>query len=169
MTNRLNYNNGTNVVPDGSVRISASSIGDYFEQTPTWYRTHILELEKFIGSTASVLGTCVHFYSEDSFLHGTVDKNEIFNYINMQSSIVPELDVDTILHQHPIMGQTLLNYLEENPSYKVEEFLYKELYPGIGVGGSCDSLVKLDDGTYLVRDWKTSSNKVTALTKDLTD
>ena len=158
MATRLDYNNGENVVPPDHFRISASSFEKFFSHTSQWYNENLLETSAgFTGSTASVLGTCVHFFSEDQHTNQTVDTEEIERYIIQECATDMEINSEIIQHQYPIMGQVLLNYLEENPSHEVEKFLYQEILPGIGIGGSVDSLAQLPDGTYKIRDWKTTS------------
>jgi hypothetical protein len=65
------------------------------------------------------------------------------------------------------MVDTLLPFMESNPTTEAEKFIYYEILPGIGAGGSIDALcgdhVVAEDGTITytgevtIRDWKTSS------------
>ena len=52
-------------VPDDcTFKISPSSIGDFFNYPSVWYKDHILGEKQFTGSTASTIGTCVHYIAE---------------------------------------------------------------------------------------------------------
>jgi len=144
VTTRLDYYNGQNEVPAGSTRISASSIAKFFSKTTGWWRENLMGEEGFTNSTASILGTCTHFVAEEFARTGEVDKDEIERYIaQFDDETVEEnweLDTSLIRLQYPIMGMALVNnYLMENPPSTIEEFMYKEILPGIGVGGSCDN------------------------------
>jgi len=142
---RLDYYNGENEVPAGSTRISASSFAKFFSSTTSWWRENLMNETGFTNSTSSVLGTCVHFVAEEYVRNnGVVDKEEIERYIaQFDEDTEDNWDIDTsiIRLQYPIMGMALVNmYLIENPPSAIEEFLYEEILPEIGVGGSCDNL-----------------------------
>lgn len=147
---RLDYNNGENVVPKGHIRVGASGIAKFITSTRQFWGELMLGEEGFVGSTASVLGTCTHFYGEDSLLNGEVDQAEIEKYIEKH----PHLDQDFIREQHPIMGGALLDYIQSNLSGTLvpERFVFEEILPGIGVGGSIDLIA----GDTII-DWKTTS------------
>jgi len=148
MATRLDYYNGENEVPEGSIRISASQIARYITHTNAFWRELMLGEEGFKGSTSSVLGTCVHFGAEEFVKTNTVDVEEIEKYIDEQSiTDIEDLDLDLIRKQYPIMIETLVNqYLLDNPPTFVEEFLSEEVlssdgeYKAVYVGGSCDNM-----------------------------
>ena len=161
MKTRLDYNNGENVVPEGHIRIQASSFLSFFTSTAVWFREKLYGAEGFTGSTSSVLGTCVHFYSSDFFddtgtPKGTIDVEEIERYISTFDAS-PEIDTAYIREQYPIMGRTLLQWVESHDIKEVERFLATELQPGIWIGGSVDCLEELYDGSYEIVDYKTVS------------
>ena len=146
---KLDYNNGTNIVPEGSHRISASGVGKYFSQTRQFWGEMMLGETGFTGSTASVLGTCVHYTAECFANTGTVneeDEAEIDRYIAQfedEADIAydPEIDCSIIRFQWPIMARVLQeNYLADSTPVSSEDFLYEEILDTIGVGGSCDAV-----------------------------
>lgn len=143
VTTRLDYYNGTNEVPAGSTRISASAIAKFFSKTTSWWRENLMGEEGFTNSTSSILGTCTHFVGEEFATRGEVDKDEIEKYIAQFDDDLEEnyeIDTSVIRLQYPIMGMALVNnYIMENPPSAVEDFLYEEILPKIGVGGSCDN------------------------------
>jgi len=170
---KLDYNNGENEVPKGSYRISASGVGKYFSQTRQFWGELMLGETGFTGSTASVLGTCVHYTAECVANHGDVkqaDEKEIERYIEQfenpeNVAYDQEIDCDIIRYQWPLMARVLKeDYLNSNKPTSSEDFLYKEMLPGIGAGGSCDAIDgivnskgKIEFGTIV--DYKTSSAK----------
>ena len=158
MATRLDYNDGKNVVPEGHFRIQPSSFADFFSSTAMWFREKVYDEAGFEGSTSTVLGTCVHFYAADMHENGYVDVAEIEKYIEECAETMPDLDVDRIREQYPIMGATVLSWYSSHEVEESEEFLAEELLPGIWVGGSIDALEKLYDGSYEVVDYKTTSD-----------
>ena len=164
--NKLDYNFGNvGILPENHIRIQASSLARFFSRTSEWYDEKLCDAEGFQSNTSSVLGTCVHFYSEDFIKTGQVDTIEIEKYIRKFDS---NDDVDTayIRRQYPIMGEKLLNWLSLNPPTAVEEFISYELKPGIHIGGSVDNRTQLSSSnssqssidTYEVVDYKTTGS-----------
>ena len=147
--NKLNYYNGENLMNPGDIRISASSIAKYITNTNEFWRELMLGEKNFTGSTASILGSAVHFMAEDFVKTGTVDGNEIEDYIDQESAKDPSnIDASIIREHYPIMGTKLINeYLLHNRPSFVEEFLMEELIPAtnghgtIYVGGSNDGII----------------------------
>lgn len=159
MSNKLDYYNGTNEVPEGSFRISASSISKFFYDTRQWWGENLLEEEGFLSSTSSVLGTCVHYVAEMYGKNKEVsdeDKLEIEKYITQEASKNESIDAELIREQYKVMGENLINsFIISNPPTHQEEFMYKEILPGIGVGGSNDYF---NEKTGTVADYKTTSS-----------
>jgi len=155
---RLDYNYGNKgALPEGHIRIQASALAKFFSRTSEWYDEKLCDAEGFTGSTSSVLGTCVHFYSQDFTETGQVDTDEIERYIsNFEDQ--PNIDTAYIRRQHPIMGEKLLQWLSNNEPAAVEEFITYELKPGIHIGGSVDNRSTLYDGTFEVIDYKTTGS-----------
>jgi len=156
MANPLDYNNGEHIVPDGAFRISPSGIARFFTAPTAWWRENLLGEAGFEGSTASVLGTCVHYCAERYALTGTLsdeDKQHIEDYIDQESAKNSEVDPDIIRTQFKIMATNLINeYLIYNHPQEVEPFVVETILPNIMVGGSIDNITN-----NIIVDYKTSS------------
>ena len=151
---KLDYDNGENVVPEGSFRISASGIARFITDGNAWWRENLLGESGFTGSTASVLGTLVHYCAERYALTSTFsddDKSEVANYLLKHTDpeykeYNPDVDKSIIDNQFPIMAQNLINsYVSSNMPTEVEPFVAHEIKPNIFVGGSIDAL----EGVYI--------------------
>ena len=140
MLDYFSYNNGSDIVPDGAFRISPSQLSRFFDDTPNWWREFYLgEAPKFTGSTATELGSCVHAAAHMYTLTQSVDYAQIDSYISSISN--PEVDKSVIQECYPVMVSTLLaSFLEQQSAtiVEAEKFIWLELLPGIGVGGSVD-------------------------------
>lgn len=150
------YNDGKDIT-NGAFRISASKVSDFFDRTSAWYHEHLLGEGGFQGSTASELGTVVHAGLEMQSLEGQVHHNAIEDYVLSIEN--EEVDKQDIMSAYLPMLDAGLQYLERHPQDVVEEFVFHELLPGIGVGGSIDARTQ-----RIITDWKTTSAK-TAPTK----
>ena len=172
-TTRLDYYDGKDLQEEGTFRISASGVQSFFSSTPSWYNEAFLGDEGFTGSTQSILGTCVHFYSEDHFINGFVDTNEIEKYIQQfedpeNEAYNEEIDTAHIRYQYPIMGEALLLYIENSEDIASEDFITTQTsIKEIVAGGSCDKLCKVNPHTdpltdrnaeACVIDYKTTSS-----------
>ena len=154
MKDYFKYNDGVGIIKPGDFRISASQISRYFDQTSQWYNEFLEKAQGFEGSTASELGNCVHAAAAMYIDTGNVNHTAIINYINKISN--PEIDKSIILYQYPIMAEVLItNAIPNRSILKSEQFIWKELLPGIGVGGSYDAL---DTHTKIIRDFKTTGS-----------
>lgn len=159
MKDYFSYNDGKGIVPEDHFRISPSQLSRFLDSTSQWYREMLLgEDAAFQGNTMSHLGNCVHAAAEMYATTGEVYYDQIESYIN--SITDPEVDTDFIHSQYESMIDTLISqYLTSNQPSHTELFLYKEIIPGIGVGGSIDSIL----GTTIT-DYKTT-NALNAPTK----
>jgi len=171
----LDYNNGENVIKPNQFRISASGISRFFTNTNQWWRENFLNESGFISSTASVLGTCVHYCAECYAKNKTISKEnqlEINNYILKHTEPAyedynEEISLEVIESQYKVMAMNLINNeLQSHMPSLVEPFIAHEVLPNIFVGGSIDALegVILDDngnfkqiGPALINDYKTTS------------
>lgn len=131
-------------------RISASQISKFFDQTNQWYREHLLGEAGFQGSTASHLGNCIHAAAEMFFDTGTVDYPAIYNYINSIQDI--EVDKQEITLQVEPMATALLSSFNPRQATHAELFIFHEVLPDIGVGGSIDLY---DEKRHIIYDYKT--------------
>ena len=143
---------------NNAFRIGASQVSKFFDSTSEWYREKLLGEEGFQGNTASTLGTIVHAGIEMFVLEGSVDHNAIDSYIRQLKD--PEIDFYHIKEQYPTMLDTILPYVKQNMPDEVEKFVFHEILPGIGAGGSIDAINYFNKGknAYL-RDWKTTAMK----------
>ena len=180
MTTKLDYVSGASILPPNSFGISPSNLIKFFDKPHEWYRTQVLgEQDPFTGSTATVLGTCVHFIAEEYTKTRSVDKSEIYKYLykmcvlgidkqpdfsNEDESIEfletyannPEIDARHILSKYKEMGNALIKYLQQDVPFESESLVSAEVTPGFHVSGSCDALVGSKQATTIV-DYKTTS------------
>jgi hypothetical protein len=157
---RFEYNEGTEITK-GAFRISASQFSKFFDSTSEWYRTQLMGEEGFTGNTATHLGTAVHAGIESYVTDGDVDWDALFSYINSIED--PEVDIQHILDHHEVMINTALPFVEENMPTEVEKFIFHEILPGIGAGGSLDALTGYAE--YCVEDVRVT-REVYELAKD---
>jgi hypothetical protein len=151
------YNNGEEVTK-GAFRISASQLSKFFDQTSAWYHENLLGEEGFTGSTASMLGTVVHAGIEMYVTSGEVDYEALEDRV--LSIDDEEIDTGRILSQYQHMIDAALPYVDNNMPEEVEKFIFHELLPGIGAGGSLDAIKGLKDPHgATIMDWKTTSSK----------
>lgn len=156
MTEKQNYfvyNDGKDVT-DGAFRIGASKVSDFFDRTSQWYHEHLLGEGGFEGSTASELGTVVHAGIEMFVKEGEVDWDAIEEHITSIDD--PEVDNEEIRNNYSCMLDVALGYVENNMPDVVEEFVFHEILPGIGAGGSIDARYV---AKKRLKDWKTTSSK----------
>ncbi len=146
------YNEGKEIT-DGAFRISASQVSKFFDNTSQWYRENLLGETGFEGNTATNLGTIVHAGIEMFVTEGEVDWEVLQTHID--SIDHPEIDNDYITSQYATMIHAALPYVENNMPDVVEEFIFHEILPGIGAGGSLDA--RYYNGR--IKDWKTTSAK----------
>lgn len=151
------YNDGADIT-NGAFRISASQVSKFFDRTSEWYHENLLGAEGFTGSTATVLGTAVHAGIEMYVREGEVKWDQLYDFI-MSHARDEEIDVNHILEQYEPMINTALPFVDKNMPDEVEKFVFHEILPGIGAGGSIDAL-----RGDTIMDWKTTSAK-TAPTK----
>lgn len=153
MSDPFAYNNGAGIVPDGAFRISPSQLSKFFDDTSNWYRQHLMGEAGFQGNTATELGACVHAAAEMYTNHGAIDHAAITQYI--YNCTTPDIDRQPILEQYPVMAQELVSqYLSSRSHHTVETelFVWNEVIPGIGIGGSID---RYDEARATISDYKT--------------
>lgn len=152
----LDYDNGSGVLPEGSFRISASQFNSFMSYPHSWYREQVLGESGFMGNTASVLGTCVHYVAEMVGKGSHPDVDQIEQYITNCSTLdevdtngnyLPNTDVDAqvVRDQYEAMATVLINeYLLHNMPSQVEPFVMHELQPGYFPSGSIDCIYNDD-------------------------
>lgn len=172
---KLDYVSGSTIIPEGAFGISPSNISKFFDRPHEWYDQQVLGNEGFTGSTASFLGTVVHYCAEEYAKTGSVDKSEIYQYLYnhlvSNKSIAlpsdpeeaeqflkdhadhPEIDCEYILDQYKIMGNELIQAISLLSIAKTEELICAEVVPGYYPSGSVDMITT--DGH--MHDYKTTS------------
>lgn len=164
--NYFQYNDGKDITK-GAFRISASQVSKFFDTTSQWYHEHLLGAEGFAGNTATELGNCVHVGIEMFVRDGKIDYEAIETYLDTLNN--PDIDVAHIRNQYGPMLDAVIPYVRRNRPTEVEKFVFHEILPGIGAGGSIDALrgpmKELEDGTIVypdgvtIMDWKTTGVK----------
>lgn len=172
----FNYYDGLDQMPKDAFKISPSGVENFFSEKTTWFRENLLgEPKKFTGSTATVLGTCVHACAEvvaNAKMDGTAHDSELLA-TKIEEFIAtyegnPDYDTSKIYDLWRNMAEPLITeYVLGANTISTEEFILHELLPGIFVGGTYDAItstVPNDDlykpvGQLTVRDYKTASSK----------
>lgn len=135
----FSYNEGKDLMPEGAFKISPSRLSRFFDDSANWYREALLgEEPKFTGNTSSVLGTCVHGLAAMFTQESIFDESKVEDYLNTITN--PEIDLNYVRRQYPIMGRKLVDQFTSRTTGQSELFFYEEVLPGIGVGGSIDLL-----------------------------
>lgn len=172
MKTELDYVSGSTIIPEGSFGISPSSVAKFFSSPTDWYQEYFNNIKSFSGSTATVLGTIVHYHAEKHVLRQQVDIMEVYRYIYNHyytglsdlpsdpeyaydfiiNNCSREIDVEFILNQYEIMSATLIQSL---PSGKLttEEMVAAEVQPDVWASGSIDLQTESD-----IYDYKTTSS-----------
>ena len=150
--NYFTYNEGKEIT-NGAFRISASQVSKFFDNTSQWYHENLLGEKGFTGNTATHLGTVVHAGIEMFVTEGEVNWDILQAHIDSINH--PEVDNDFITGQYETMIHAALPYVEANMPDVVEEFIFHEILPGVGAGGSLDA--RYYKGR--IKDWKTTSAK----------
>lgn len=155
------------------VRISASSIEDFFSNPRYWFGQLLMGEEGFSHSTATILGTIVHHFAELEFLNEQPDSYEadVEQYLSMYIED-ENCEKDVIRSLWETMSSTLLTSIDRNqPIDSVEQFIFRKLSPGIYIGGTYDRLsissINADPSknTYTLGDYKTSGTKPNGINK----
>ena len=179
MSTKLDYISGSTAIPKDCFGISPSSLGRFFSEPHLWYREYFLNQPSFGQSTATVLGTCMHYVAECSVKGKEVDHLEIYKYIYEQccrpslaefpadldealdfllANAKPEFDVYHIIEQYPIMSATLLDTVSTLSSTRAEELVASEVIPGVWAAGSIDLQCGTVEGKNVgIFDYKTTS------------
>lgn len=145
------YNNGGDITKN-TFRISASQVSNFFDHTNAWYREHLMGEDGFTGNTSSHLGNVVHAAVEMFVRENTIHWDQLQTYIDNIRD--PEVDTVHISNQYRNMIDVLIPFVESNMPGEVEKFVFHEILPGIGAGGSIDAI----RGDTII-DWKTTSAK----------
>lgn len=124
----LDYVSGTTAIPKNAIGISPSQLARFFDKPHEWYRTEVLGEKGFTGSTASLLGTIIHFIAESYTKYQTVDKVEIYKYIYNQT-VEDKSTIDKfkdLLEQFDEDGEEdiIEEFFEENSTHQDFDVVY---------------------------------------------
>ncbi len=158
VTTKLDYVS-TPIPEDGIFKISPSAFAKFVERPHVWYREEVLNEDKFEYSTASVLGSIVHYCAECVGQGWDVDTDEIEKYI---SKWTPNEDYDPqiIRDQYTCMAETLVNdYVLTRPDFlKIETSHYALVKDCFYAAGTLD-ILEGTKGDCMISDYKTYSSK----------
>lgn len=168
------YYDGSDILPtltkDGNyTRISPSNVSKFFSHPRQWWGETKLDEPGFEGSTSTVLGNIVHYFAELAGKRSKVPPNaeEIVEQYLLSRPNSLELDKDLIRSLWKEMSQTLISSCINGVNLvKTEEFIYHQILPGIFVAGTFDALRNTGNGNYTLRDYKTASQKPSAISYD---
>lgn len=145
---------------DCKVNISPSSFASFIQSKHNWYRQQVQGLDKFQGSTSSVIGTIVHSIAAAVAKKEEVDKEAIYEYINDNNSLEDYCST-TVVDSFEQMATELVNsYVLPNRSnyHSVEDTYMASLGDGIYVSGSVD-FTEGEKGDICIGDYKTFNSK----------
>ena len=172
----FDYYDGLDQLPTGAFKISPSGVEKFFSDKTTWYRENLMgEARKFTGSSATVLGTCVHAAAEvvaNAVMANTPHDSallaaEIENYISTYDDD-EQYDTTHIRNNWHGMAEPLIrDYVIGANTVATENYISHEIIPGVWVGGTYDAITSTAPGDSLdnavgqltVRDYKTASKK----------
>ena len=176
---KLDYISGSTAIPTDCFGISPSSLGNFFSEPHNWYREFFQGIKTFGQSTATVLGTCVHYIAECHVKGEEVDHLEIAKYIYEQcchislddfpveldeahdflhSNARLDFDIYHILEQYPIMSAALIATIDTLTPARAEELAAVEVIPGVWASGSIDLQCGTVEGKNVgIFDYKTTS------------
>lgn len=139
-------------------RISPSSVSKFFTSTRQWYGETLMGEKGFEGSTSTILGSIIHYFAEQAALRNKVNSDKLVQeYLDKQTIDYDRYEVESLWKS---MSQILIDSCVLNTKFhSVEQFIYHEILPGIFAAGTYDGLVDLGNGTYSVRDYKSSATK----------
>ena len=140
-------------------RISPSSVANFFSATRQWYGETLLNEPGFEGSDATILGNIVHYFAEQAGKGITVSNATqlVSDYLDTQAC-ENRAEIESLWKD---MASTLIaGCITGKPKPTlVEYFSFDKLLPGIYVAGTCDALIPIGNGTYSIRDYKTTATK----------
>jgi hypothetical protein len=161
MTNPLHYDNSVNYLPDNCVlKISPSKFSKFVNSKHNWYREEVLKEEGFTYSTASVLGTVVHYVAEVVGKKGNISKDSIYSYIDSFEEN-DDYCKETVLSNFESMSSVLVNqYILSNMDnfLEVESKVFAEIKDSYYAAGTLDILLGTKDDC-MVGDYKTYNSK----------
>ena len=108
--------------------------------------TVLIGIEKlYLEKSLNLLGVLLQYWvlAYTAYLlctqkKGIFDESKVEAYLATITN--PEIDLNHIRRQYPIMGRKLVDLFTSRTKGQSELFFYEEVLPGIGVGGSIDLL-----------------------------
>jgi len=144
-------------------RLSPSSIADFFSNTRQWWGVNFLNEPGFEGSTASLLGTIVHYFAEQAGL-GLRPANPdqlVSDYLDSQTIDFDRAEIET--HWRDMSNAIITDSIIGTRFHSIEQFIHHPVLPGIYAAGTYDAIVKLGNDLVL-RDYKTAGKKPSGFT-----
>lgn len=130
------------VPPDCEFKISPSSISSFFDYPIIWYKDHILGEKQFTGSTASTIGTCVHYIAEQYALGNKPTREFMESQIDTLNN--PDINNAEVKSVFPGMAKLLVNdYVLQNRPDHVEKSVCAKVTDGIYIAGTIDNISNL--------------------------
>lgn len=161
MSNPLEYNHSNDYLPDNHVlKISPSKFSTFISKKHQWYREVILKEKGFDYSTASVIGTVVHYIAEIVAKKEILNKDNIYNYINSFEDN-DDYCKETVISNFEQMANVLVNqYILPNLDdyLEIESQVFAEVKNNYFASGTLDFLRGTKDNC-LLGDYKTYNGK----------
>lgn len=140
-------------------RISPSSVANFFSSTRQWYGETLFNEPGFEGSDSTILGNIVHYFAEQAG-KGIVVPNAsqlVSDYLDTQTC-ENRAEIESLWKD--MASALIAGCITGKPKPTlVEYFSFDKLLPGIYVAGTCDALIPIGNGTYSIRDYKTTATK----------
>ena len=157
----LTYDSEKKYLPaDVVLNISPSSFSTFVERKHLWYRQNVLGLDKFEGSTSSVLGTIVHGVAAAIAQEKPVDRDSILEYVG-DNEHLEDFSSEAVLSNYSAMSEALVNgyVLPNMHNYLETETVHcASLGDGVYVSGTLDVLEGEKDDCCIT-DYKTYNSK----------
>jgi hypothetical protein len=154
VTTELDYDDGMSKLPEGVFKISPSSFSRFMDRPHEWYREQVLGEGTFMGNTATVIGTLVHYVAEKVAKKEAVNHEEIAKYLSTFSDN-EDVDLDEVKTAYKPMAEKLVNdYILKNMPEIAEDFVALDFGDGVWIAGSVDAF---DNGCVI--DYKTYNSK----------
>lgn len=123
---------------EGKITFSGSNFNNYF-YNPKLFWDRVFDREQFSNTTATCLGTIIHYCANQYLLNGQVSKESINDYLLEQND---DVDKDFIINHYMDMGNQLFNYLDMNNipnlQFKSEYSLTVDVSKFGVLTGTCD-------------------------------
>lgn len=146
-----------------NLKLSYSSVNDYFECPYKYYLKHVLDLDPFSESNSTILGNIVHETLENSLdmdlddLSNLFDKRVNESNADTEIKIIWKCYVKKSTFKAVNMIKKHIQYMK-NPSFEMEKKYRIKLDDNTVVDGKIDKTIFVDDKYIFVIDYKTGSS-----------